>query len=156
MVCVAPPPPQVAAIIQVGPAPNYPLTFQAADPASANYLLNAGGDWDFSCFKQPIKVALSIVTSGVVFYVGGGMDSISFADTAGAAKGPPPAHQFPGGIKHVTAKSIWFNYHNDWDCGKGDGVKRCPVSSYGVYLGNGAGAFLHASDPVVQNGGNQD
>jgi hypothetical protein len=148
----------VAAIIRVGPAPDYPLTFQAADPASANYLMNAGGDWDFSCFKQPIRVQLSIATPGVVFYVGHGKDTISFADDPTQPRAPPRPghHQFPGGVHHVTAQSTWFRYRNDWDCGAGDGKPRCLKSAYGVYLGDAGGGFLGEPDPIIQNGGGQE
>lgn len=154
MVCIAPPPPQVAAVVQVGPKPDYPMTFQAADPASANYLKDSAGDWDFSCFKQSIKVVLTITTTGIVFYTGNGMDSVSYAETPGASKQSPPAHQFPVGIKHVTAQSIWFKYHNDSNCGVNGGPDKCMTGAYGLIFGDTAGNFLHADDPIIQNGGN--
>ncbi len=155
MPCVAPPPPQVAAIIEVGPGQNDPTTFRAADPTSANYLENAKGDWDFSCFKGPIRVQLTIATPGYVFYTGGGKDSISFAENPGDTKLPPPPkhHQFRGGLKHVTAQSVWFVYHNDWDCGAGDGARRCASSAYGVYVGDAHGGFVRHVDPIIRNGG---
>ena len=134
MPCLAPPPPQVAAIIQVGPGPAYPLTFRAADADSANYLMNPAGDWDFSCFKGPIKVRLTIGTPGVVFYYGGGKDSISFAYDSAQTKQPVQAghHQFPGKMQHVTAQALWFRYANRWDCDAGDNQRRCARSAYGV------------------------
>jgi hypothetical protein len=145
----------VAAIVSVGAAPNYPLTFRAADPASANYLKDAAGDWDFGCFKGAVKVSLTITTPGVVFYVSGSEDSLSFAFDSAQQKQPvtPANSQFPGGVKHVTAQSIWFNYRNAWDCGHGDNRPTCRTSAYGVYLGNSTGGFLHTADPIIQNGG---
>jgi hypothetical protein len=157
MACIAPPPAEVAAIIQVGPAAaGYPLTYRAADPTSANYLVNDKGDWDFSCFRRPIRVRLSIGTPGFVFFHGGDKDGILFAeDPTGTKQAVKPGHhQFPGGLQHVTAQSLWFKYHNDWDCGAGDGQKRCAASAYGVSIGDGAGGFVHDSDPIIQNGGN--
>jgi hypothetical protein len=155
MPCVAPPPPQVAAIIEVGSGPNDPVTFRAADPASANYLANANGDWDFSCFKGPIRVQLTIHTSGFAFYTGGGRDAISFAERPDLAKQPPPPkhHQFPDGVRHVTAQTISFRYSNHWDCGAGDGQRRCPDSAYGVYVGDAGGRFVRHADPIIHNGG---
>jgi len=156
MACIAPPPPQVAAIVRVGSAPDYPLTFQAADPASANYLKDAGGDWNFSCFKGAVKVGLTLATPGIVFYVGGGKDSLSFVYDSTQPKQPLKLGgnaQFPGGVKHVTAQSIWFNYRNAWDCGQGNNHPACLTSAYGVYLGDSSGGFLHADDPIIQNGG---
>lgn len=158
MPCVAPPPPQVAAIIQVGPAPAYPLTFRAADAASANYLMDAAGDWDFSCFQGPIKVRLTISTPGVVFYYGGGKDSISFAYDAAQTKQPVQAghRQFPGNMQHVTAQAVWFKYANAWDCGAGNNQRQCAKSAYGVYLGDAAGGFVAQADPIIQNGGGSE
>jgi hypothetical protein len=156
MPCVSPPPPQVAAVIEVGPAPSYPLAFTAADPTSANYLTDAQGDWDFSCFKGPIKVRLTIATPGKVFYYGGGRDSVSFAyDPATQAKQPIGRghRQFPGNLQHVTAQSIWFSYANAWDCGAGDNQRRCAKSAYGIYVGDSHGGFTVHADPIIQNGG---
>jgi hypothetical protein len=146
----------VAANITVGAAPTFPLTFQAADSASANYLIDDKGDWGFSCFKGPVKVRLTISTPGAVFYYGGGRDSISFADDAAQTKQPVQSghHQFPGNVQHVTAQSIWFKYANVWDCGAGDNQRRCAKSAYGIYIGDGAGGFVAHADPIIQNGGN--
>jgi hypothetical protein len=158
MACIASPPPEVAAIIQVGPGPTYPLTVRAADSTSANYLVNNKGDWDFSCFKGPIRVRLAINTSGVVFYYGGGKDTLSFSDDEHGTKQPvgPGHHQFPGGPQHVTAQSMWFTYHNDQDGGQGDHQDRYPRSAYGLFFGDAAGNFLTQADPIIQNGGSNN
>jgi hypothetical protein len=159
MPCIAPPPPQIEATISVGAAPNFPLTF-APNPSdgSANYI-DPQGNLDFSCFKTAISVQFTIGTPGVRFYKGYGKDAISFLDDAdhvGTKQPPAPGHhQFHKGIVHSSLQTITFEYHNDWDCGAGDGVARCRRSAYGVYLGN-AGGFLHHSDPIINNGGNVD
>lgn len=164
MPCIAPPPPQIAATIQVGPAPDYALAFTPADAASANYIAG-NGDLDFSCFAGSIRVQFTITTPGVVFYKLYGKDAISFAEDASqpAAKQAvqPGHHQFPGGVQHVGPQTIAFTYHNDWDGGAGDHRRRYARSAYGIYLGSAAGqgkigGFLHHCDPIVSNGGNQN
>jgi hypothetical protein len=154
MACIAPPPPQVSAIIQVGAGPTYPLTYLPADAASANYI-DSSGDLDFSCFNTPITVQFTIQTAGVFFYQGYGKDSLSFADHAGQPKQPlaPGHHQFPGWLHHSGTQVLKFTYKNDSNCGVVHGPNSCVQSSYGVYLGNSSG-FLTRSDPIINNGGN--
>ena len=148
---------EVAATIQVGPAPDYPVRFHAADPKSASYLVNDNGDWDFSSLKGPVAVRLTIATPDIVFYRGGDKAALSFADDPAQPKQPvaPGHHQFPGAA-HVSGQSLSFTYRNAWDGGVGDGAKRRQTSAYGLYFGDGAGAFLLHHDPVIQNGGTTD
>lgn len=154
----APPSVEVAATIEVGPAPGYPVTFHAADPTSANYLVNANGDWDFSALEGPVNVRLTIATPDVVFYRGGGEAALSFADDPAHAKRPVPRghHQFPAHVQHLNGQGIAFTYRNVCDGGLGDGARRHATSAYGLYLGDAAGAFLHHHDPIIQNGGASD
>lgn len=151
-----PAPAEVAATIQLGPAPGYPVRFRAADPASANYLVNENGDWDFSSLKGPVMVRLTIATPGVVFHRGGGEAALSFADDPAQPKQrvAPGHHQFPDDVQHADGRSLSFTYRNAWDDGVGDGAKRRQTSAYGLYFGDGAGALLLYHDPVIQNGGN--
>jgi hypothetical protein len=149
---------EVAATIEVGPAPGYPVAFHAVDPTSANYLVNGNGDWDFSSLKGPVMVRLTIATPGVVFYRGGGESALSFADDPARAKQrvAPGHHQFPADVQHVGGQSLSFTYRNAWDDGVGDGVKRRETSAYGLYFGDAAGALLLHHDPVISNGGTTD
>lgn len=148
-------PVEVAATIDVGPGPEHATMFRAADSASAKYLANGQGDWDFSSVKGPVKVRLTIATPGVVFYRGAGKNALSFADDPAQPKAAvaPGHHQFPGDLRHVSGQSLWFIYRNAKDGGVGDGAERCETSAYGVYFGDGAGALLHHHDPIIQNGG---
>ena len=147
-------PVEVAAIIEVGPGPAHATRFRAADSASAQYLANDNGEWDFSSLKGPVRVRLTIATPGVVFYRGGDKAALSFADDPAQPKAAIAGghHQFPGDLQHVSGQSMWFMYRNAWDGGVGDGARRCEKSAYGVYFGDDAGAFLHHHDPVIQNG----
>jgi hypothetical protein len=154
MPCTAPPPIVVEATFTVNTAsPLHPKHFHARG-LSANYIDRAG-NFDFTCFKHPIVVVLTIGTPGIYFY-GQGNDSLSFADDAAnkreQARLARKDHQFPGGVQHVGRKTIWFVYRNDWDCGAGDGARRCPVSAYGFYVVNDHGVVSHV-DPIIQNGG---
>jgi len=155
MARAAHPPVEVAAIIEVGPGPGHATTFRAADGASANYLANANGDWDFSSLEGPVKVRLTLATPGVVFHRGAGEAAISFADDPAEPKEAVASghHQFPGDVQHVSGQHLWFMYRNGWDGGVGDGAKRCEKSAYGVYFGDEAGTLLHHHDPIIQNGG---
>jgi len=157
MPCTAPPPPQVAAIIQVDVAANYKLTFTAdpTSPGSANYLQSAAGDWDFSCFPGAVKVRLTIQTNGIAFYKSLTKDSLSFASNSTQPK--QPLHhgnpEFPGNVQHSGAQSIWFNYKNAKDCGIPNHPLTCLKSAYGIYLWNLSGGYLAEKDPIIQNGG---
>ena len=148
-------PVEVGAIIEVGPGPEHSTKFRAADSISANYLANDNGDWDFSAFKGPVKVRLTIATPGVVFYRGASKNALSFADDPAQPKDAVASghHQFPEDVQHVSGQSMWFMYRNAWDGGAGDGAKRCEKSAYGVYFSDDEGTFLHHHDPVIQNGG---
>jgi hypothetical protein len=148
-------PPEVAAIIEVGPGPEHRTTFRPADNASASYLTSEDGDWDFRSVKGPVRVRLTIATPGVVFHRADGEAALSFADDPAEPKQVVARghHQFPGHVQHDGGQSISFLYRNAWDGGAGDGVKRCEQSAYGVYFGDGAGALLHHHDPIIQNGG---
>jgi hypothetical protein len=148
-------PAEVAAIIEVGPGPDHATRFRAADSASANYLANDNGDWDFSSLKGPVRVELTIATPGVVFHRGASDAALSFADDPAHPKRAVDGghHQFPGDVQHVSGQSLWFVYRNAWDGGAGDGAKRCENSAYGVYFGDGEGALLHHHDPIIRNGG---
>jgi hypothetical protein len=147
-------PQEVAAIIEVGPAPEHRTTFRAADAASASHLVNENGDWDFSGLKGPVKVRLTIATPGVVFHRGQGA-ALSFADDPAQAKTAVDRghHQFPDHVWHADGQSLSFMYRNAHDGGVGDGIPRCRKSAYGVYFGDDDGAFLHHHDPIIQNGG---
>jgi hypothetical protein len=148
-------PHEVAAIIDVGPAPDHRTTFRAADSASANYLVNDNGDWDFSGLKGPVRVRLTIATPGVVFHRGASKTALSFADDPAHPKQAVAEghHQFPGDVHHVSGQNISFLYRNASDGGLGDGARRCETSAYGIYFGDDAGALLHHHDPIIQNGG---
>jgi hypothetical protein len=156
MPCIAPPPLVVEATFTVNTAsPLHPKHFHARG-RSAHYIDRAGG-LDFSCFAHPILVVLTLRTPGLYFPTDGSA-SLSFADDAAHRDEqemlPPKDHQFPGGVQHFGRKTIWFVYHNDWDCGIGDTVRRCPVSAYGLYLVNRRGVIYHV-DPIIQNGGSK-
>lgn len=148
-------PVEVAAIIDVGPGPDHATRFRAADAASAQYLANDNGDWDFSSLTGPVKVRLTIATPGVVFYRGADKNALSFADDPAQPKAAVAHghHQFPGDLQHLSGQSMWFMYRNAWDSGVGDGAKRCEKSAYGVYFGDADGALLHHHDPIIHNGG---
>jgi len=158
MASVATPPTEVAATIQVGPAPGYPVTFRAADPTSAKYLANDAGDWNFSSLRGPIRVRLTIDTPGVLFHGGAGEAAISFADDPAQPKLPVARghHQFPDHVQPVGGQGLSFTYRNAWDNGVGDGARRRETSAYGLYFGDDAGALLHHHDPIIQNGGASD
>jgi hypothetical protein len=145
---------ELAAIIEVGPAPDHAATFRAADSASASYLVNDNGDWDFSSIKGPINMRLTIATPGVVFHRGAGKNGLSFADDPAQPKEAVANghHQFPGDLQHAGGQTLSFTYRNACDGGLGGGAKRFERSAYGVYLGDDAGVLLRHHDPIIQNG----
>jgi hypothetical protein len=157
MPCIAPPPPQIEASIQVVTGSALQAIFiPNPDDGSANYI-NSSGDLDFSCFKKHIRVTLMITTPGVVFFRDRDREGLSFSDDERGSDHKPVGryhHQFPGGVHGAGTSTITFVYKNDWDGGRGDGVPRFPRSKYGFYLGN-ASRYLGEIDPIVQNGGNQ-
>jgi hypothetical protein len=157
MPCTAPPPSQIEASIQVETGSALKATF-SPDPydGSANYI-DASGNLDFHCFKKPIRVTLTITTSGIVFFRDHGREGLSFSDDeTGSGHHPvgPADHQFRGSVHGAGTSTITFVYKNDWDGGHGDGVPRFLRSKYGFYLGNASG-YLGEIDPIVSNGGNQ-
>jgi hypothetical protein len=157
MPCIAPPPPAIEATVSVT-SPS--LKAQFTPNAASRPYMDAQGNLDFSCFSGPITVILHISPSNpdVVFDNGykGSRTPVTFLDDGNSAAPKVVAkagdHQFRKGIAGGGTRTISFEYHNDWDGGTGDGVKRYARSKYGVRLAN-TGGFLGEIDPIIDNGG---
>lgn len=152
MPCIAPPPPQVAAVIAATPASDRKPSFRAVK-GSGDYV-DGDGNLDFSCFYHPIRVRLTLTGSHVYF---SRRHPLSFAYEAGKEERPVTreVRQFPGGIHRHGVKTITFTYRNAADCGVRGGDHRCLKSAYGLYLVDFNGHVRHV-DPIIQNGGNKN
>ena len=149
MVCIAPPPLVVSAVVAAA-TPDAPPRFYVHG-RSGHYIAR-NGDMDFSCFKHPIVVVFRLASRKAAFQDGD--DAVSYNDQGDIRQLMVLRrrnHQFPGGIQHADRRTIWFVYANDKDCGVADGPALCKTSAYKLNFVDGHGE-AQAADPIIQNG----